>query len=82
MATRDLLHKNKLDDFRKWLFIDGWTEQKTKGEFEILRATKPNKKRPLIIYKKISSKEHYSVDDRDVGLVFQFLNSKKNNKNI
>ena len=80
METRDLLHKNKLDEFRKWLFTDGWTEEKTKGEFEILRATKPNKKRPLIIYKRIDSKEHYSIDDRDIGLVIQFLNSSKRKK--
>ena len=71
---------NKLDEFRKWLFTDGWTEEKTKGEFEILRATKPNKKRPLIIYKRIDSKEHYSIDDRDIGLVIQFLNSSKRKK--
>lgn len=80
MATRDLLHKNKLDEFREWLFADGWTEEKTKGEFEVLRATKPNKKRPLIIYKRTDSKEHYSIDDRDTGLFFQFLNSNKKKK--
>ena len=80
MATRDLLHMSKLDEFRKWLFVDGWTEERTKGEFEVLRATKPNKKRPLIIYRRTNSKEHYSADDRDIGLIIQFLNSNKNEK--
>lgn len=77
MSKRSLLHKSKLQDFKDWLIKDGWTLKDTKGIYEVLRAIKPNKKRPLIIYDKLVSKEHYSIDDRDIGLVVRFINSDK-----
>lgn len=77
MARRDLLNKNKLEEFRQWLSEDGWVEEKVKGYYEVLRAIKPNKKRPLIIYDRLDSKEHYSIDSRDIGLVIQFIKSNK-----
>lgn len=79
IANRCLLHKSKLEDFKVWLVKDGWTIEKTKGIYEVLRATKPYKK-PLIIFEKDRSKEHYTVQGIYVGLVYQFIRNKKATK--
>lgn len=52
MANRDTLAVSKLEDFKQWLIKDGWEIQETKGWLEVLRATKQDKKYPLIIYRK------------------------------
>ena len=74
MATRYLLHRNKLDEFKNYLKSKGWVIQDTKGMYEALRAVNPEvQKRPLIIYDG-KSKEHFSVDDRDFSIVRDFIN--------
>lgn len=75
IATRELLHKSKLEDFKTWLIKEGWTIQELKGYYEVLRAKKL--KETLIVYKKLNMKEHYSVSDKDVNLVYKFINSYK-----
>lgn len=77
MASRDILHRSKLDDFKDYLTTKGWVIQDTKGIYEVLRAINPEvQKRPLIIYDG-KSKEHLSVDDRDFGIVRDYINSRK-----
>ena len=77
MAERDYLHHNHLEAFKKWLVKDGWTLQDIKGEYEVLRAVKAGKNRPLIIYTKIGAKEHYSFDSRDGGVINAFMKDYK-----
>lgn len=76
MATRYLLHRSKLDEFKNYLKSEGWIIQDTKGMYEALRAVNPEvQKRPLIIYDG-KSKEHFSVDDRDFSIVRNFINKE------
>lgn len=78
MAQRNLLHRTKLEDFKKYLVKNGWVMQDTKGTYEVLRAVNPEvQKRPLIVYDG-KSKEHYSIDDRDFAIVRAFLNGGNN----
>lgn len=72
MANRNLLHKSKLTAFEVWLVTNGWTLEDPKGELEVLRARKDGRKAPLIIYDQLSS-EHYSVQNRDAGVVRAFI---------
>lgn len=75
MATRNILHRSKLDDFKNYLKTKGWIIQDTKGIYEVLRAVNPEvRKRPLIIYNG-KSKEHFSIDDRDFSIVRDFINN-------
>ena len=77
MAQRNLLHRTKLEDFKKYLVKNGWVLQDTKGTYEALRAINLEvQKRPLIVYDG-KSKEHYSIDDRDFSIVRDFLNGGK-----
>lgn len=79
LACRDLLHKTKLEDFKAWLIKDGWIIENPKGLYEVLRATKTQRK-PLIVFEKDNSKQHYTIQDKYVGLVYQFIKDKKSYK--
>ena len=41
MATRNILHRSKLDSFKSYLKSKGWIIQDTKGMYEVLRAVNP-----------------------------------------
>lgn len=82
MADRHTLAVSQLDDFKKWLEIDGWVIQKPKGFWEVLRAIKADRKSPLILYRRTATNKgfslvHYTVKDRDMGVVCAFLKDKK-----
>jgi hypothetical protein len=81
MANRNTLSVMKLADFRSWLVADGWQIQVPHGFYEVLRATKEGRKHPLIVYCRHNTnggKElvHYTVLDRDMGVVRAFLKKK------
>lgn len=79
MATRNILHRSKLDEFKTYLKSKGWVIQDTKGTYEALRAINPEvRKRPLIIYNG-KSKEHLSIDDRDFSIIRDFINNGEAN---
>lgn len=80
MANRHTLHVNKIDDFKEWLIKDGWSIQSNKGYYEALRAVK--NRRTLIVYFRSSNRlQHYSVSDKDAGVVRAYLRDKKGRKN-
>ncbi len=76
MAIRNLLHKSKLNDFKRWLINDGWEIEPTKGLYEVLRAREGNK-RPLIIHARDNNKEHVTVQDRDAHIVRAYLRDRR-----
>ena len=80
MAIRSLLHKNKLPLLRYWLTHNGWTIHATKGPYEVLRATRDGRKYPLIVYEKLHSREHLSVQESDIAVVKKFLRDLKSGK--
>lgn len=73
MATRCLLHRLKLDDFKKWAIEYGWSAYKTKGEYEALRMKKENKW--LIIYDRDRG-DHFSVRDEDSSIIKKFIHQR------
>ena len=84
MANRHTLHINDIDNFKKWLISDGWQIQDTKGFYEVLRAIKESKKHPLIVYYRHDTNRgkdlvHYTVADRDMGVVRAYLKERKEN---
>lgn len=76
MANRCLLHKSKLEDFKKWLVKNNWTIENCKGEYEVLRARSIRNK-VLIVYRKLQFKEHYTIVDKDYPIVKNFLDESK-----
>lgn len=80
MASRELLHISKLNDFGKWLEEQGYMILPTnKNTYEVLRAKKD--KDTVIIYQKKDSKEHLSVMDKDYSLIRRFINESKKQTN-
>lgn len=78
MANRCVLHKKHLEPLKKYLNDNGWTIEPVKGEYEVLRARlnstgRSQRRTPLIIYSKLEAKEHYSVLDRDMCVIRDFL---------
>lgn len=77
MANRSLLHRSKIEDFEAWLREDGWQIEKTKGIYEVVRATKPNRK-PLIAYTRDNKgSEHISVQERDESVVRAYIRDRR-----
>lgn len=80
MASRELLHISKLNDFGKWIEEQGYMILPTsKNPYEVLRAKKD--KDTVIIYQKKDSKEHLSVMDKDYSLIRRFINERKKQTN-
>ena len=84
MANRNTLAVSKLEDFKDWLVSDGCEIADTKGYYEVLRAIKAGRKKPLIVYKRLSSDNgnelvHLTVLDRDIGVVNAYLRSRRVN---
>ena len=76
MASRALLHINKLNDLEKWLEKQGYMILSTsKNPYEVLRAKRDDD--TVIIYCKKDSKEHLSVMDKDYSLIRRFINESK-----
>jgi hypothetical protein len=81
MANRHTLSVTKIDCFKDYLEFDGWNIQEPKGYYEVLRATKDGRKHPLIVYFRHNNSRggnlsHYTVADRDMGVVRAFLKKK------
>ena len=81
MADRALLHRNQLEAFKDWLIEDGWTIEPlpTKPDlfdFRVLMARKVGRQHPLMVYDR-NSGAHYSLLDRDSGIVRAFIRSKR-----
>jgi len=67
----------KIEDFKNWLRGDGWQIEKTKGIYEVVRATKEGRK-PLIVYMRGSNgNERMAVQNRDEGVVRAYIRDRK-----
>jgi len=77
MAKRSLLRRSNIEDFKAWLQEDGWQIEKTKGIYEVVRATKPNRK-PLIAYTRGDKEgERVSVQERDESVVRAYARDRR-----
>ena len=75
-ANRNTLHFSKLEDFKRWCKARGIDTRPGVGEFQVLQV-RTGRNTWLGIYKKISAKEHFSVDRRMSGLIKKFINTQQ-----
>jgi len=78
MAVKNLLAKNKLEDFKSWLVGDGAKIEATKGYYQLLRFRYPNDSKPHIIYDS-HNPMYLSLENRTAPIVRRFLRSNKIN---
>lgn len=80
MATRNILHINKLQEFEDFLETKGYMIVATsKNPYEVLRAQKDGD--TVIVYKKKDAKEHLSTMGKDYHLVREFVKSQRKQSN-
>ena len=80
MATRNILHISKLQEFEDFLETKGYMIVATsKNPYEILRAQKDCD--TIIVYQKKDSKEHLSTMDKDYRFVREFIKSQRKQSN-
>lgn len=80
MATRNILHISKLQEFEDFLETKGYMIVATsKNPYEVLRAQKDGD--TVIVYKKKDAKEHLSTMGKDYHLVREFIKSQRKQSN-
>ena len=80
MATRNILHISKLQEFEDFLEHKGYMIVATsKNPYEVLRAQKDGD--TVIVYQKKDAKEHLSTMDKDYRLVREFIKSQRKQSN-
>ena len=80
MATRNILHISKLQEFEDFLETKGYMIVATsKNPYEVLRAQKDGD--AVIVYQKKDAKEHLSTMDKDYHLVREFIKEKRKQSN-
>lgn len=75
MARRELLHKSKLEDFKKWCKDNMLSIRPGKDTFQVLQVCHP----VLgwgVIYDRIEAKEHYTVENKLVRIVQKFIHKE------
>jgi len=77
MAVRNVLHRSKLEDLKKWL---GERALPPKGEWEVLRWRGEPGQPMRIIFDNAKSPEHLSCNDAAYPDVCKFINSKNETK--
>lgn len=75
MANRGLLHVDRLDDFKEWLIRHGYVFVPTKSIYEVIRAVKGYE--TVIIYRRSTTNQHFTVPSAYVRLVRQFTKETK-----
>lgn len=80
MATRNILHISKLQEFEDFLETKGYMIVATsKNPYEVLRAQKDGD--TVIVYQKKDAKEHLSTMGKDYRLVREFIKSQRKQSN-
>ena len=80
MATRNILHISKLQEFEDFLETKGYMIVATsKNPYEVLRAQKDGD--TVIVYQKKDAKEHLSTMGKDYRLVREFIKRQRKQSN-
>ncbi len=76
MAKKNLLHRNKLEQFKQWLIDKGYEPESNCGVYEVLRWSF-GADMPMIFNG--SAKDHYTCNESSIRFVRQFI-SETNKK--
>ena len=76
MRRRDLLHKNKIQDFIKWAESKGYVSLEVKGDFEVIRLSYDGEP-PISFYAKLEPTQHVTAHGLGLRLVKLYLSERK-----
>lgn len=77
MKNRMTVKHGMLTDLKKYLVQSGWKLEEPKGEFEVLRARRPDYPRPLLIHDRTTGGCGYSIDERDMKIYRGWQRSRR-----
>jgi hypothetical protein len=77
--SRNLLHFNKLEDFKGYCKSLCVEVRESLHDFGVIDIKPPNSKIWFTVYKKLDAREHYTVDRRIESLVRKFIEVRKKN---
>jgi hypothetical protein len=72
MARKNILHRNKIEEFTGWLIANGYDPVDNAVNFEVVRWKVSGSPMPIIFNGK--SKEHLSCNEAAVPFVKMFIN--------
>lgn len=78
--SRSLLHENKVDAFKVFLQSKGWTIEKTKGFYEVIRATKKGQKTIVLLQR--TGTKHITIGwdmEHAYKLIKEFVYQRRDN---
>jgi len=73
MAKRNLLHKNRVEEFGEWCESMGYVTGIPNGRWQLLRVDYPNASSPSYLYGRAHMSEHVTVPTALVSLVERFV---------
>lgn len=76
MASRNLLHKAKMDNFIRWCLENKIPTRPGKGCFEVLQVY-DQRLGWGVIFDRIDAKEHYTVGNKAMPIVRRYIGRKK-----
>lgn len=76
MRTRALLHRNKLEDFKKWLLANGYEYKENQGTYEILRW-KGKAGQPIPMIYDRDRGDHLTASNSAYSFVRRFIRQRK-----
>lgn len=78
MASRCLLHKTRLNEFREWCGLNGIECRDGRGDYQVLQVHIGHKWHA--IYDRVYMPEHLTVPVPLLSMVRRFIHTSKNNK--
>jgi hypothetical protein len=75
MATRNLLHKNRLNEFREWCGANGFECRDGRGEYQVLQIKKGTQWH--VLYERAYMPEHLTVPIPLLSIVRRFIATTK-----
>ena len=77
--SRNLLHKDKLEEFKAWLTANGIDHRPGNGDYQVLQVRSKNKKNWFPIYRRDNMLEHLTVIRYLEPLVIKFIAERHEN---
>ena len=78
MANHTTVKHGLLSDLKEYLIKTGWTIEEPIGNYEVLRAYKVGRQRPLLIHNRTSGGCGYSIDERDIKVYKGWHKDRRN----
>lgn len=75
--SRSTLHQSKVEQFALFCQENGWQRRDVKGLYEVLRMVHPEKRHPLLVFKRDAAKEHLTTYGHSAVMLALYMKARK-----